>query len=172
MHFLWVLLFKWFVFSPNLLHLIPSSAHIKLRTWLGFNSILDLVCAVKMSWISPINASFRFWALDLVFGLLGICKASFELFICAGAWGWLNFSFWFSSLTHHGLSVGGGGYFRTVSLGVGAGEVSYSSHWLFHQMDRGPADCHYNCPSGTEFHVETSHMPTWVATQCSTCHGR
>ena len=97
MHFLWALLFKWFAFSPNLFHLIPSSAHIKLRTWLGFNSIIDFVCAVKMSWISPINASFSFWALDLVIGLLGICKASFELFICAGAWGWLNFSSWLLS---------------------------------------------------------------------------
>ena len=87
-------------FSPNLLHLIiPSSAHIKFRTWLGFNSILDFVCAVKMSWISPINASFSFWALDLVIGPLGICKASFELIICAGAWGWLNFSSWFSSFS-------------------------------------------------------------------------
>jgi len=99
MHFLWALLFKWFAFSPNLLHLIPSSAHIKLRTWLGFNSILDFVCAVKMSWISLINASFSFWALDLVIGPLGICKASFELFICAGAWSWLNCSSWFSSVT-------------------------------------------------------------------------
>ena len=93
MHFLWALLFKWFVFSPNLLHLIPSSAHIKLKTWLSFNSILDFVCVVKISWISPINASFSFWALDLVIGPLGICKTSFELFICAG----LNFSSWFSS---------------------------------------------------------------------------
>jgi len=99
MHFLWTLLFKWFAFSPNLLHLISSSVHIKLRTWLGFNSILDFVCAVKMSWISPINASFSLWALDLVIGLLEICKASFELFICAGAWGWLNFRSWFSSVS-------------------------------------------------------------------------
>jgi len=50
-----------------------------------------------MSWISPINASFSFWALDLVIGPLGICKASFELFICAGSWGWLSFSSWFLS---------------------------------------------------------------------------
>jgi len=97
MHFLWALLFKWFAFSPNLLHLIPSLAHIKLRTWLGFNSILDFVCAFKMSWISPINGSFSFWALDLVICPLRICKASFELFICASAWDWLNFSSWFSS---------------------------------------------------------------------------
>jgi len=98
MHFLWALLFKWFAFGPNLLHLISLPAHIKLRTWLGFNSILDFVCAVKISWISPINASFSFWVLDLVIGPLEICKASFELFICAGAWGWLSYSSWFSSI--------------------------------------------------------------------------
>ena len=90
MHSLWALLFKWFAFSPNLFHLIPSSAYIKLRTWLDFNSILDFVCAVKMSWISPINASFSFWTLDLVIGLLRIYKASFKLFIYTCIWGWLN----------------------------------------------------------------------------------
>jgi len=100
MHFLWVLHFNWLGFDPNILHLIPSSSHIKLRTWSSLNSILDFVCAVKISWISPINASFSFQALELVIGPRGISKTSFGLFICASAWGWLNFSSWFLSFQH------------------------------------------------------------------------